>query len=125
MNLILALSIAAAVCTAIAGILHLSMLPSFNMSSTVLFLVGGIAQIFWIIPTIKRWGKVWDYAGIAGMIIFILLWVVTRLPDNPITGRSGRIGDTAIIVEIFQVAFIVLLGILVSESAKKIIDTKT
>jgi hypothetical protein len=46
MNLILALSIAAAVCTAIAGISHLTMLPAFNMNSTMLFLVGGIAQYF-------------------------------------------------------------------------------
>jgi len=42
-----------------------------------------------------------------------LIWIITRLPDNPITGRAGRIGDVAIIIEIFQIAFIVLLGILV------------
>ena len=118
MNLILAISIAAAVCTAIAGILHLTMLPAFNMNSTILFLVGGLAQIFWVIPTIKRWGKTWDYIGIGGTIVFILLWVITRLPDNPITGRAGRIGDTAIITEVFQVAFVVLLGVLISKSRK-------
>jgi hypothetical protein len=37
------------------------------------------------------------------------------MPDNPITGRAGRIGESAIIIEIFQIAFIVLLGILISK----------
>ena len=113
MNKLIIISIAASVCTAIAGILHLTMLPAFNTNSTILFLVGGIAQIFWIIPTIKNWGKTWDYIGIAGTTAFVLIWVITRLPDNPITGRAGRIGDLAIVTEIFQIAFIVLLGILV------------
>ena len=115
MNTILLLSIAAAVSTAIAGILHLSELPSPNTNMTILFLVGGIAQIFWVIPTIKRWGKTWDYIGIVGTLAFIIIWLITRMPDNPITGRAGRIGESAIIIEIFQIAFIVLLGILISK----------
>jgi hypothetical protein len=118
MNKIIIISIAASICTAIAGILHLNMLPAFNTNSTILFLVGGIAQIFWIIPTIKNWGKAWDYIGIAGTTAFTLIWVITRLPDNPITGRAGRIGDLAIVTEIFQIAFIVLLGILVYRKSK-------
>lgn len=113
MNIVTIISIAAGISTAIAGILHLSMLPSFNTNSTILFLIGGIAQVFWIIPTIKNWGKIWDYVGIIGTIIFISIWIITRLPDNPITGRSGNIGDTAIITEVFQIAFVVLLGFLI------------
>jgi hypothetical protein len=113
MNSVLIISIAAAICTAAAGMLHLNMLPAPNTNSTILFLVGGIAQIFWVIPTIKRWGKTWDYVGIGGTIVFILIWVITRMPDNPITGRAGRIGDTAIITEIFQIAFVILLGIII------------
>lgn len=115
MRTILILSIAAAACTAIAGILHLTELPAPNTNMTILFLVGGIAQIFWAIPTYKRWGKIWDYIGIAGTSVFILIWVITRLPDNPITGRAGRIGETAIIIEFFQIAFVILLGILISK----------
>ncbi len=116
MNTISIISIAAAVCTGIAGILHLTMLPSFNTNATILFLVGGLAQLFWIIPTVRNWGKTWHYIGIAGTTAFVLIWVITRLPDNPITGRAGRVGDTAIIIEIFQIAFIVLLGILIFKS---------
>ncbi len=115
MNIIFIISIAAAVCTGIAGILHLTMLPSFNTNATILFLVGGLAQVFWIIPTVRNWGKIWDYIGIAGTTALVLIWVITRLPDNPITGRAGRVGDMAIIIEIFQIAFIVLLGILISK----------
>jgi hypothetical protein len=115
MNSIIMIAVAASICTAIAGILHLTMLPAPNTYMTILFLVGGVAQIFWIIPTIKRWGKAWDYVGIAGTVAFIIIWLITRMPDNPITGRAGRIGESAIIIEIFQIAFIVLLGILISK----------
>ncbi|HKR73558.1 MAG TPA: hypothetical protein VJR94_05550 [Candidatus Nitrosocosmicus sp.] len=115
MNSIFIVAVAASICTAIAGILHLTMLPAPNTNMTVLFLVGGIAQIFWVIPTIKRWGKTWDIIGIAGTLAFLIIWLLTRIPDNPITGRAGRIGESAIIIEIFQIAFIVLLGILISK----------
>ncbi|HYO06034.1 MAG TPA: hypothetical protein VER14_03530, partial [Phototrophicaceae bacterium] len=88
---------------------------SNNINSTTLFLVGGLAQIFWVVPTIRNWGRVWDYIGIAGTLAFIAIWAITRLPDNPISGRAGRIGDTAIIIEIFQMAFVVLMVILISK----------
>ena len=51
--------IIAAATTAIAGILHLMLVPTMigrNPNSGIFFLVAGIAQIFWIIPMIKRWG---------------------------------------------------------------------
>lgn len=115
MNTVLIIAIAASACTFIAGVNHLLMVPSFNINSTILFLVGGLAQIFWVVPTIRNWGRVWDYIGIAGTLAFIAIWGITRLPDNPITGRAGRIGDTAIIIEIFQIAFVVLMVILVSK----------
>jgi len=123
MNKILLISIVAAICTGIAGILHLSLLPAFNTQMTILFLVGGLAQIFWIIPTLKNWGKIWDYIGIAGTFAFVLIWVITRMPENPITGRAGMVGDMAIAIEVFQIAFIVLLGLLVAmKSSKKHVE---
>jgi hypothetical protein len=122
MNRILLISIAAAICTGIAGILHLSMLPAFNTQMTTLFLVGGLAQVFWIIPTVKNWGKIWDYIGIVGTVAFTLIWIITRIPGNPITGRGGMIGDTAIAIEVFQIAFIILMGSLIAmKSSKKTI----
>ncbi len=125
-NFLLIIAIAASICTFIAGIIHLSMVPTPNINTTFLFLIGGLAQIFWVVPTIRNWGRIWDYIGIAGTLAFIAIWVITRLPDNSITGRAGRIGDTAIILEVFQIAFIVLMIILVSKrklSNLKKIDT--
>jgi len=34
---------------------------------------------------------------------------MTRIPDNFITGREGRISDNGIIVESFQIAFAALV----------------
>jgi hypothetical protein len=116
---LLIISIAASVCTFFAGVLHLSMVPSFNINSTILFLVGGLAQIFWVVPTIRNWGRTWNYIGIAGTAVFIVIWVITRLPENPITGRAGRIGDSAIIIEVLQIAFIILLAVLIAKRGAK------
>ena len=91
-NSVLIIAIAASVCTFIAGIIPLTMVPSNNINSTILFVVGGLAQIFWMVPTIRNWGRLWDYIGIAGTLAFIVIWTITRLYDNPITGRASRIG---------------------------------
>ncbi len=118
MNNILILAIAASICTAVAGILHLSMVPSFNTNSTILFLVGCILQIFWVVPTLRNWGKVWDYVGIAGTAVSVMIWGITRMSDNPITGRAGRVGETAII-EVLEIAFICPFGNSVCQKKRK------
>ena len=119
-----ALYIVAAATTAIAGLLHLMMGPNslnFNVNQGVLFIVGGIAQVFWIIPMIRRWGIPWYAIGIAGTIVFMALWIITRMPDNPITGRAGPAGNPiAITIEVFQAAFIGLAAaIIIYEHRKK------
>ena len=108
----------AAICTGIAGILHLILVPNAidsNINNAVLFLVGGIAQIFWILPMIKRWGKVWYAVGIAGTVILIGLWVITRIADNPITGRGGPISERAIAVEVFQIAYVAITALIMEK----------
>jgi hypothetical protein len=114
----------AAVCTGIAGILHLVIVPNAinsNINNATLFLVAGIAQIFWVLPMIKRWGKIWYAIGIAGTVVLIGIWVITRIPDNPITGRGGPISEMAIAVELFQIAYIVITAIiLVKERSGKL-----
>jgi hypothetical protein len=102
---------AAAGSTLIAGILHLSLVANVidrNFNTGILFLLGGLAQVFWVLPTIRGWNKVWYYVGIGGTLTLILIWAITRFPGNPINGRGGSIGETAIAIEVFQVAFIVL-----------------
>jgi hypothetical protein len=66
----------AAGATFIAGVLHLTLVPNVidrNMGTGMLFLIGGIAQIFWVIPTVRRWGKVWYYVGMAGTLMLIII----------------------------------------------------
>jgi hypothetical protein len=119
-----ALYIAAAAATAIAGMLHLMNGPNslnFNVNQGILFIVGGIAQVFWIIPMIRRWGLPWYAIGIAGTLVFMALWIITRIPGNPITGRGGPAGNPiAITIEVFQAAFIGLaIAIIIYEHRKK------
>ena len=112
---------AAAATTAIAGILHLSLVPDIigrNLNSGVFFLISGIAQIFWVIPMLKRWGRTWYYIGIAGTIILIIMWVMTRVPGNPITGRGGPISEMAVAIEVFQVAYIIITAIIIAKESR-------
>jgi hypothetical protein len=106
----------AAAATFIAGVLHLTLVPNVidrNIGTGMLFLIGGIAQIFWVIPTVRRWGKVWYYIGMAGTLVLIIIWVTTRIPDNPITGRGGSISNIGFTTELFQVIYIIVNLIIV------------
>jgi hypothetical protein len=112
----------ASAATLIAGILHLSLVPNIidrNVNTGILFLVGGLAQIFWVLPTVRQWGRGWYYTGIVGTFILIIIWVITRIPNNPITGRGGPIGATEIAVEVFQIAFVVLSIIILVKVRKE------
>jgi peptidoglycan/LPS O-acetylase OafA/YrhL len=115
--------------TAIAGILHLILAPNmlnFNPSSAMLFFVGGAAQLFWVVPMIRRWGKVWYGIGIGGTLVLIAIWTITRIDGNPITGRGGMISEMGIAVETMQWAFVGLTAaILVMELRMKRIDKRT
>jgi hypothetical protein len=124
--------IAAAVATAIAGIVHLYMPLDHprmfqNIPNVTFFLGSGIAQLFWIIPMIRRWGRVWYYIGIAGNAAFILLYVVTRFPGNPVNGRGGDVDIVDLTCEIAQVAFIAITSIIIAKESrlKKITKTTT
>lgn len=111
---------AAATTTAIAGILHLILVPNIisrNPNSGIFFIISGIAQIFWVIPMLKRWGRKWYYVGIGGTIILVMIWAITRIPGNPITGRGGPISEMAIAVEIFQIAYVVITMIILAKES--------
>ena len=123
------LFIAAAVATAIAGIVHLYMPLSHprmlgNIPTATFFLGSGIAQLFWVIPMIKRWGRIWYYVGIAGNVAFIILYVVTRFPGNPVNGKGGDIDAVDMTCELAQVAYIAITAviILVKERSVKVMD---
>ena len=115
---------AAAATTLIAGILHINRFIDTISNGEqignpdILFLVGGIAQVFWVIPIIRQCGKIWYSIGIAGTAVFMLLWIITRLPENPITGRAGPISGEGMIIQIFQIAFIILSITILIKSTK-------
>jgi hypothetical protein len=120
---------AAAATTAIAGILHIIQAPNvldFSLNFFIFFSVAGIAQLFWVVPIIRRWGRPWYLIGIGGTIVLIILFAITRMPDNPITGRAGPIMPMSIAIEVFQAAFIGLsIAIMIYESRRKRISGKT
>ncbi|HEU4482415.1 MAG TPA: hypothetical protein VFR65_05125 [Nitrososphaeraceae archaeon] len=67
-----------------------------------MFLVGRIAQVFWVIPIIRQCGKTWYSLGIAGTVVFVLIWGITRILNHPITGRGGLISGEAVIIQAFK-----------------------
>jgi hypothetical protein len=120
---------ASAATTAIAGILYLIQAPNvlgFSLNFFIFFIIAGIAQLFWVVPMIKRWGMLWYYVGIGGTIVLIILFAITRMPGNPITGRGGPISPMALAIEVLQAAFIGLTAaIIIYESKRKQLSGKT
>jgi protocatechuate 3,4-dioxygenase beta subunit len=114
---------AAAIATAIGGIIHLMLGPNnfgFNFNQGILFVIGGIAQVFWIIPLIRRWGVLWYIVGLAGTAVFMALFFITRIQGNPITGRGGSISQMGLLTEIIQAAFVALtITIIIFEIKRK------
>jgi hypothetical protein len=106
----------AAATTLIAGILHLMMIgPSlkpinFPMEllpyTDGLFLISGIAQIFWAIPMALNWNTRWFYAGLIGTILLTSLIALTRIP-NELTGIALQDKNPmALLIEVMQTAYI-------------------
>jgi len=106
----------AAASTFIAGILHIALVPMFFKFMTpdiiIFFTVSGLAQIFWIIPTIKRWIMPWYYIGIGGTIVLIILWIIA------VPGGGHPIGETDVTIEVVQIVYIVLSVINMLETNK-------
>jgi hypothetical protein len=106
----------AATTTTIAGILHLMMIvPSMKplnfpmellLYTDSLFLIAGIAQIFWAIPTALNWDIRWFYAGLIGTILLTSLIALTRIP-NEITGIALQDKNPmALLTELIQTTYI-------------------
>ena len=111
------LYLGAAVSTGIAGILHL-MLVSGSISShleyAIFFLVSGVAQIFWVLPMVRKWGRIWYIIGIAGTIVLVGLtgYVIANIVQNPESAPPG-ISELAVAIEVFQISFVILTGIVI------------
>jgi hypothetical protein len=112
----------AAGATFLAGVLHLALVPMFfelmSLNVMIFFVVSGLAQLFWVIPTIKRWILPWYYIGIGGTIVLILLWIIA------IPGSGYPIGETDIAIEVSQIVFIILCVIIISKNRAEIKSSK-
>ena len=64
---------------------------------------------------IKRWGRVWYYIGIAGNVGFIILYVITRFPGNPVVGRGGHVQAIDMVCELAQVVYIVITAVILAK----------
>jgi hypothetical protein len=120
---------AAAATTSIAGLLHLILAPdllNFDPNSAILFFVGGAAQVFWVVPMIRRWGKVWYGVGIVGTIVLSAIWIITSMPGNPITGIGFEPSPIGLAVQAFEWAFVGLAAaIIVLDLQMKRLDKRT
>jgi hypothetical protein len=111
------LYLGAAVCTGIAGILHL-MLVSGSINShleyATFFLVSGAAQIFWVLPMVRKWGRIWYIIGIAGTIVLVGLtgYVIANIVENPESAPPG-ISELAVAIEVFQISYVILTAIVI------------
>jgi len=114
---------AAAICTGIAGILHLALVPnSINagIEYAAFFLISGVVQLFWVLPMIKRWGKIWYIIGTAGTVVLVGLtgYVVVDTFRNPQSTPLG-ITELAVAIEIFQISYVVITGIIIAKSRRE------
>lgn len=111
----------AAASTLIAGVLHLALVPMFlgqmTPEVTVFFIASGLAQIFWILPTFKKWIMPWYYIGIGGTIVLVVLWIIY------IPGSGHPIDLNSAAIEAFQIAFVILSAIIIQKSKEESIKS--
>ena len=100
--------------TLIAGVLHLAIVPMFfnkmPANVTVFFMISGLAQLFWLIPVVKRWSNIWYYIGIGGTVILIILWIIA------VPARGLAVSELEVMIEFFQIIFIILCTIIVKNT---------
>ena len=123
MNMIIkGLIYGAAASTLIAGILHLALVPLYfgqmTTEVTVFFLASSLAQLFWILPTVKKWIMPWYYIGIGGTIVLIVLWIVY------IPGGGHSIDAMSATIEAFQIAFLILSVLIIKKSKQESIKSR-
>ncbi len=113
----------AAVTTFITGILHLTFVPNligFSGYTSLFFFITGIAQLFWVVPILKKWSNIWYYAGMGGTFILMALWLITRVPNNRKLNRALPVNDIGIVIEVLQTAFIILCGLIIVTSNREL-----
>jgi uncharacterized membrane protein YuzA (DUF378 family) len=107
----------AAASTLIAGVLHVALVPMFlgqmTTEVTIFFLASGLAQIFWILPTVKKRIMPWYYVGIGGTIFLIVLWIIY------IPGSGYPVDLMSATIVTLQIAFVILSIIIIRKSKEE------
>jgi hypothetical protein len=85
-----------------------SILP---MDVTIFFLVSGLAQVFWVIPVVKRWNNLWFYVGVTGTVILIIMWLIA------VPGSGHQVDTNQIAIEVLQIIFIICCILIIKERA--------
>jgi hypothetical protein len=111
------LYLGAAACTGIAGILHLMLVPSSIIAGiqyAAFFLISGLVQLFWVLPMVKRWGRMWNIIGFAGTAVLVGLtgYVVIESVRNPQSTPPG-VTELAVAIEIFQISYVIITAIII------------
>lgn len=100
--------------TFVAGVLHLTIVPMFfsqmSLDVTIFFIVSGMIQLFWVIPTVKRLIIPWYYIGIGGTIILIIMYFIA------VPGSGYPISPLDVAIEASQIAFIILSIIIIKKN---------
>jgi hypothetical protein len=110
----------AAFCTGIAGILHLVLVPNSIIAGieyAAFFLISGVAQLFWVLPVVKQWGRIWYIVGIGGTAIMVGLtgYALANIAADPQSAPPG----VAVAIEIFQVSYVVMTGMIIARNRRK------
>jgi hypothetical protein len=118
--------ITAAATTGLAGMLHIVLglaaigrAPFFGI---LFFIVAGLAQIFWILPMVKRWGRIWYYIGIGGTGLLIILWAIVRLP-NITSGTGFPLNWEDISIVFLEVIYIGITALIIAKERIVLADS--
>lgn len=114
---------AAAACTGIAGILHLVLVPNSIIAGieyATFFLISGVAQIFWVLPMMKRWGRIWYFIGTGGTAVLIGFtgYALANIAADP-QSAPPDIAELAVTIEIFQVSYVMITGIIIARGRRE------
>jgi hypothetical protein len=118
--------ITAAATTGLSGILHIVLglaaigrAPFFGL---LFFIVAGLAQIFWILPMVKRWGRIWYYIGIGGTVLLIILWAIVRLP-NITSGTGFPLNWEDISIVFLEITYVGITALIIAEERIVLADS--
>ena len=89
-----------------------------SLDVIIFFIISGLAQLFWVMPTIKKWILPRYYIGIDGTIVLVILWIIA------IPGSGYPIHETDMAIEVSQIGFIILCIIIIKKNKLEIESTK-